>query len=72
MSEQGRRAPAWTSWCPKMLTEYLCAQQGHAPDIRTSDEIGRLILVLADHRPTGPDGKHGTLHTATCGCDDRP
>ena len=55
-----------------MLSEYLCAQQSHAPDKRTSDEIGRLILVLAEHRPTGPDGKHGNLHTATCGCDDRP
>lgn len=23
------------------------------------------------HRPLGRDGKHGDLHTATCGCADR-
>jgi hypothetical protein len=23
------------------------------------------------HRPLGRDGKHGDLHTPTCGCEDR-
>lgn len=58
-------------WCPKMLTEKLCAQQVLAPDDFTRHEIGRLINVLALHRPTGSNGKHGNLHTPTCGCEDK-
>jgi hypothetical protein len=57
-------------WCPKMLREYLCSQQHYAPDRLTSNEIGHLIAVLDRHRPLGPDGKHGNLHTPTCGCED--
>jgi hypothetical protein len=59
------------AWCPKMMREHLCAQQGHAPDTETWVAFQTLIDVLDRHRPTGPDGKHGTLHTDTCGCDDR-
>lgn len=33
------------------------------------DRIQGLIDQLDGHRPLGPDGKHGDLHTATCGCD---
>ncbi|NKS12565.1 hypothetical protein GS580_16635 [Rhodococcus hoagii] len=58
-------------WCPKILTEYLCAQQTFAPDDFTRGEIQRLINVLHLHRPTGSDGKHGRLHTPTCGCEDK-
>ena len=57
-------------WCPKWLTEKLCAQQVFAPDAFTRNEIGRLINVLELHRPTGSNGKHGDLHTPTCGCED--
>lgn len=57
-------------WSPKVLREYLCEQQTWAPDTFTRDEIGRLIGVLDLHRPLGTDGKHGTLHTPTCGCSD--
>lgn len=30
-----------------------------------------LIKELDKHRPLGPDGKHGNLHTETCGCEDK-
>jgi len=33
--------------------------------------IGKLIKELDKHRPLGPDGKHGNLHTETCGCSDK-
>lgn len=69
-----REEPAWkTRWCPKHLIEVLQAQQTFAPPGHgTVDEIQRLIdwLVL-EHRPHGPDGKHGTMHTDTCGCEDK-
>jgi hypothetical protein len=60
----------WTTmpWSPKVLRERLCQQQTHAPDAATRDAIGRLIDVLDIHRPIGSDGKHGNLHTPTCGC----
>ena len=35
----------------------------------TSALIGRLIMDLDKHRPLGTNGKHGDLHTDTCGCD---
>lgn len=57
-------------WCPKSLTEKLCAQQVFAPDAFTRNEIGRLISVLELHRPVKSNGKHGDLHTPTCGCED--
>ena len=58
-------------WCPKGLREHLCQQQTVAPNTFTRALIGSLIKDLDGHRPLGPDGKHGDLHTATCGCDDR-
>lgn len=67
------KAPRWqTEWCPKHLIEVLQAQQRHAPSGAAEWLIGKLIghLVLV-HRPTGADGKHGTLHTETCGCEDK-
>ncbi|NKW26819.1 hypothetical protein GS942_16780 [Rhodococcus hoagii] len=57
-------------WCPKILTEHLCSQATFAPDEFTRNEIQRLINVLRLHRPIGSDGKHGRLHTPTCGCED--
>lgn len=58
-------------WSPKSLGEWLREQQTWAPDEFTRMEIGRLIDVLNLHRPLGVDGKHGTLHTPTCGCEVR-
>ena len=31
--------------------------------------LGRLIAEIDRLRPLGPDGKHGELHTETCGCE---
>lgn len=56
-------------WYPKGLTEYLCNQQHYAPDSHTQLAIQDLINVLREHRPIASDGKHGDLHTPTCGCD---
>ncbi|GAB3166994.1 hypothetical protein GCM10027059_26870 [Myceligenerans halotolerans] len=65
---------------PKMLRETLCAAQAGIrrsdvqPD-RADEHVARLEQLIAEcdrHRPLGPDGKHGQLHTATCGCDDVP
>jgi hypothetical protein len=58
-------------WAPKTLIERLSQQQGFAPDDFTRYEMQRLIDVLHLHRPTGNDGKHGMLHTPTCGCEDK-
>lgn len=33
--------------------------------------VANLIKELDKHRPLGPDGKHGDLHTETCGCSDK-
>jgi hypothetical protein len=60
-----------TDWNPKGLRERLCAQESNVPDDFTRQEIGRLIRLLDLHRPVGSDGKHGTRHTPTCGCDLR-
>ncbi len=62
--------PYPTKWCPKLLTEYLCSQLPYVPDTPTREAIEHLIGVLHSHRPVGSNGKHGDLHTPTCGCDD--
>lgn len=59
---------------PKMLRETLCVAQtliGQYGDSRKQehiDRLGRLIAECDEMRPLGPDGKHGELHTPTCGC----
>lgn len=35
-------------------------------------DIQLLINEIDRHRPLGPDGTHGNLHTASCGCEDKP
>ena len=35
------------------------------------ERLGRLVDEIDRHRPLGPGGKHGELHTPTCGCEDR-
>jgi hypothetical protein len=56
-------------WCPKVLIELLSKQQMYAPDYATGHLIALLLATLALHRPTASDGKHGDLHTPTCGCE---
>ena len=62
-------APFDREWSPKALGEKLCVQQMFAPDAETREAIGNLLRILERHRPTGSNGKHGNLHTPTCGCD---
>lgn len=64
-----RYIPFEHEWCPKTLREKLCTQQTFAPDRFTRDAIQTLIDVLDLHRPLGTGGKHGNLHTPTCGCE---
>ncbi len=62
-------------WLPasrlKMLWEML-AQWSTQPGVYKArqDLIKHLHREIEKHRPLGSDGKHGDLHTATCGCED--
>lgn len=66
---------SYTIWDdPKMLRETLCVAQtwinlsGDSRKREHSDRLERLIAECDRHRPLGRDGKHGNLHTPTCGC----
>lgn len=62
---------------PKMLRETLCVAQSRfgnslLDEDRKMEHINRLQRLINEcdrHRPLGPDGKHGNLHTLTCGCE---
>lgn len=60
----------------KMIRETLCVAQFEVGASEHAsrrgehmDRIGRLIKDIDRQRPLGPNGKHGDLHTPTCGCD---
>lgn len=60
---------------PKALHEAFCYAQTYLPD---TDQGKYFRFVLQDllnelerQRPLGPDGKHGNLHTESCGCEDK-
>lgn len=57
----------------KMLRESLCQRQVEQrewpSDIRAS--VQDLIHLIDMHRPLASNGKHGNLHTHTCGCEDK-
>lgn len=64
----------------KMLRETLAAAETYFANWAASyienpethlARIGRLIAEIDRQRPLGPDGKHGDLHTPSCGCEDR-
>jgi hypothetical protein len=61
----------------KMLRETFCQAQQlvlASSDFRArehADRLQRLIVECDRHRPLGADGKHGNLHTNTCGCEDK-
>ncbi len=64
----------------KTLRETLCRVQANV-SLRPHDRgavdqdltrLSHLIAEIDRHRPLRPDGKHGDLHTPTCGCDTRP
>jgi hypothetical protein len=60
-----------------MLRETLCVAQHTINQAQVvsahyhSDKIASLIAEIDKHRPLGPNGKHGDLHTPTCGCEDK-
>ena len=37
-----------------------------------AEVIAELLRDVIRQRPVGSNGKHGELHTATCGCEDVP
>lgn len=60
-----------------MLREHLCIcqsmQRGAGawpPSIASAVDV--LIETIDRHRPLAANGKHGDLHTRTCGCEDNP
>lgn len=56
----------------KTLREDLCRQESDANGIPDDvlEAIIDLVHLIDRHRPLGPSGKHGNLHTLTCGCSD--
>lgn len=55
----------------KMLREDLCMLMRMVPDVYSGKNY-RLQMLLNEidrHRPLGSNGKHGNLHTPTCGCE---
>lgn len=59
----------------KMFREALCVAEGHLLRSEQYSYGARyfsdLIKQVDVHRPLGPNGKHGTRHTDTCGCEDK-
>lgn len=61
----------------KMVGEALAVAETAVANFYPADEYrDRCARILADllsdvarQRPTGSNGKHGELHTPTCGCD---
>jgi hypothetical protein len=61
----------------KMIREALCVAQsminhdgrGESRPYQ-SDMLQILIKEIDIHRPHAANGKHGKLHTETCGCED--
>lgn len=58
-----------------MLREDLVRRQvqqsGDWPESIAS-AVDVLVAMIDKHRPLGNDGRHGYLHTDTCGCEDKP
>lgn len=61
-------------YTPKSLHEAFCYSQTHLPDTPQGNHFRSVLQDLINemqiHRPLGSNGKHGNLHTQTCGCDD--
>ena len=55
----------------KMLRENLCSLTAGNPNQNLQRRINLLFEEIDRHRPLGSDGKHGNLHTPTCGCEDK-
>lgn len=57
----------------KSLRESLGVESARAEQWPSSiaSAVDVLVNMIDVHRPLGTDGKHGSLHTPTCGCADR-
>ena len=60
---------------PKSMREAMCVATtslGRAGEVMDPfvKSMETLIRECDRHRPRGADGKHGDLHTPTCGCED--
>lgn len=63
---------------PKMVHEAMCLAEGVISrqdvgvgrDVRYLQIISDFIKECERKRPLGPNGKHGNMHTAECGCED--
>lgn len=64
----------------KMIRETLCFAQSvvnrayyiYPAELKIhSDRLQRMIAECDRQRPLASDGKHGKLHTHTCGCEDK-
>lgn len=67
----GAISPSTPPTSLKMLAEDLCRHQsrrGWPSDV--DQAISNLLMLILEHRPVGPNGKHDNRHTATCGCED--
>ena len=53
-----------------MLREDLRRHQAEDLPYDVQSIVAVLIRWIDHHRPLGPDGTHGDLHTPTCGCED--
>lgn len=55
----------------KMLREDLCRRQAQSAEWPNDVKVAvqELIDLVDRHRPLKSNGKHGELHTETCGCD---
>ncbi|QDH91669.1 hypothetical protein QDA01_gp20 [Microbacterium phage Cinna] len=53
---------------PPTLEGYEAEAGQHLIDLERLDKV---IAEIDRNRPLGTDGKHGDLHTPTCGCEDR-
>ena len=61
--------PFWV----KSFREKLCAAQATETSVSVRAFYQTVIDQLDEHRPVGPNGKHGNgpLCTETCGCYER-
>lgn len=55
----------YAQWATNQVGYYNSRRQEH------SDRLQRLINECERQRPLASNGKHGNLHTDTCGCEDK-
>lgn len=56
----------------KTLSEALRIAASRSGNPSHRQLLNALDQQLKTHRPLGRDGVHGSLHTRTCGCVDKP